>query len=240
MDTKVDNIIETGEIPNNIYSEINILDGAPERFISEVIKLESMSNLRERAVEAYNYLVSSGGFTQIDFKTLGRMLSSPDKIDIRNWRNLYLLERSIAPRNSRWTWLNRLKMFYNTYLEEHQLVYKPYKNSKFYFLDKSGDHENLHAGNGTFGSDFYYFDDTISGTTWNKMVKVEMKYAYGDLNSEVIKYNPTNKNHTYEASHVILYKEGDGYYMVDYQCESPLVEKLDHVKEPTGLFKISL
>lgn len=158
------NTLDLNAIPSKVYDEINILIGASQSFIDEVCLLESTTDLKVRAELALAYLKENNGIELIDFKTLGQYLCAPKNVDLAIWRQLYILERSIKPRNSNWSWVNRLKMFYNTYLEEHGLLGQYYKDHKFYFLNKSGDHENLHAGMGTYGSDFYYFDDSIEGS----------------------------------------------------------------------------
>ena len=109
-------------IPASVYSEINILTGASDQFITLVYELETTSDFKLRSQKALQYLKNNQGLWEIDYETLGRYLRNPSSVSLAVWRQLYVLERSIPPRfGNHYTWIQRLRMFYNTYLYEQTL-----------------------------------------------------------------------------------------------------------------------
>lgn len=231
-----------GDIPTSVYNEINILFGASEEFMDVVSTLEKL-DFAERAKVAYDIIEEEDGMKEISFVQLGKYLKNPDCVDLSTWRKLYLLERSIKPQTDsigRMSWVSRLKMFYNTYLDEYAVLGARYKGNKLYFVKgPKGDerHDALHHGHGQDLADFYYFDDSIqSDKTWQKMVKVDLKYCVsGDIDAAA-KYYKTHHNH--KASGIILHKKGEGYFMVDYRPAEYTIEKMEGIVEPTGMFEL--
>lgn len=229
-------------IPLTVYSEINILTGASDSFLNLVHTLESTTNFDIRGEIALQYLKDNNGLTEIDYETLGKYLRNPDSIPISIWRQLYVLERSIPPRfGNNYTWVQRLKMFYNTYLYEQALQKHSFtldgKNFTLRLITGRKDnpiyHDRLVAGRGKWGADFYIYDD--------KMLFVEHKYCK-ELSVEATakKYDPSKNRFTYSARFVVAYMECfNCYYLIDYTKypDQEYALKLD-VIPPTNTFSL--
>ena len=228
----------------DVCNEIDILDGADLEFIDVVNRLEQEKDGYARAAIAAVYIEDHKYLKEVSYPDLGKYLANPSAYPIQLWRELYLLERSIPPRfGSRYTWLNRLRIFYDTFLFESQVVGTYYKNHKLYFRtgnkDNPTNHDKLVMGAGKSGSDFYYFDGTLPGDkNYQKMVSVEFKYCKeGSAQAGAEKYLRNNK-FTYGAKLIVLYvPEDKAYYMVDYTTQPYTITKLN-IKVPTGLIEV--
>lgn len=224
MDTPItawDSLSILKNIPENVTSEIDILHGASIEFIEEVAKLESIDDYKERGLEAIKFLKEHNGFDLIPFTLLISYLSDYEGCPISIWRQLYILERSIPPRKNAITktWVERLKIFADTYVLEHivdhsHLVGLP---GIVAFTRNSGDHENLHAGQGSYAADFYCWDKlTNTRHAW-----VEFKH-WGTVDIEAAKeYYLTKK---YSARYVLVFLADHTYKLIDYQ-ENTIIEQ---------------
>jgi hypothetical protein len=206
-------------IPSSVYSEINILTGASQEFLNLLCELEQTADFKARGQKALKYLNDNNGLLEIDYETLGKYLRNPALVPIPIWRQLYVLERSIPPRfGGRYTWVQRLKMFYNTYLYEQALQKHSFiwDGKKFVLRlitgrpDRPIYHDRLVAGEGKWGADFYIYD--------NKMLFVEHKYCDKATVAEAAeKYDPSQNKYTYAASFVVVYMAKlNAYYLINY------------------------
>ena len=225
-----DSIKQLLNIPAAVTEEIDILDGASDTFIKLVEQLETQPDLEQRAVIAQKYIKDNDGITEIHYDRLGLGLLNYNTIPLEVWRNLYVLERSIPPRFNNYTWLQRLKMFYNTYVREHAIGGKAsYKGKKIYFLKGNAqnptNHDRLVYGPGRWGPDFYFYDENRGETTWDKMVKVEMKHGNTDIEAEVKKH--FKDKFLYNAKYLLLAMADGSYYMVNYNIPEAEITKLD-------------
>lgn len=218
-------------IPKNVVDEINILSGASTSFINLVAQLETESDLNMRATIAKQYIDDNAGLKEISYDQLGKYLASYDAAELDIWRKLYVLERSIPPRfGDKYTWPQRLKMFYNTYVRESAVAGKAtYKGKKIYLIkgnkDTPTNHDKLVYGHGKWGADFYFYDDTLPGDkTWQKMVKVEMKHGSESVETEVAKH--ASDKFLYGAKYLILAMADGSYYMINYNVNPAEVTKL--------------
>ena len=220
-------------IPITVTAEIDILKGANLDFIKFVAELESITDFDIRAQKAKDYIDKHNGIKEIDYITLGKYLANTKATPLEIWRQLYVLERSIKPRfGDHYTWLDRLRMFYNTYIRENAIAGKAiYRGKKIYFIKGNEaaptNHDKLVYGHGQWGADFYFYDDSREGDqTWQKMVKVEMKHCDGNLDTAVKKY--ADNEYSYGAKYLILAMANGSYFMVDYtDKESPVVTNLN-------------
>lgn len=233
---KFENVWETlsalNVIPPNVTEEIDILKGASPDFITFVADLETILDFRERAKKAKDYIDNNNGMKEIRYETLGKYLAAPNNISLEIWRKLYVLERSIPPRfGNNYTWVERLKVFYNTYVRETAIAGNAtYKGKKIYFIrgnkDNPTNHDKLVYGSGKWGADFYFFDDSLPGEhSWQKMVKVEMKHGNNNLDLEIQKH--ANDTFLYGAKYLILAMANGAYYMINYNSDPAEVTELD-------------
>lgn len=237
-------------IKENLIFPINILSGASPEFIKLVVDLELTPDQDKRSQMAIKAITDSGSLREISYKDLGKFLRSPNT-SLEIWRQLYLLERSIPSRfNDTYTWYQRLCIFKDTYLHEQNLHISneaKVNNQKIRIRRGSKNnptnHDKLVCGYGKSGSDFYYFDDSISGTTIDKMVSVEFKYcAESTLSKAAAKY--ATGNYTYKSTYIIVYMEAfNSYFVIDYSKYSPEANEMDYstklnVLAPTNLILI--
>ena len=214
-------------VPPELCTEIDISIGASEEFIklsNEIERLRRMGKYPESAQKALEALKDKKQL--IDYPTLKLALKSPKNIDPETGRWLYLIERSIPPRSKdRYSWVQRLKIFVNTYTYEHTVEkaqYRPFlndplKGGKLYFRKGSArnpiDHENLRAGRGNFGADFYFYDK--SQPKGQEMQSVEFKYNPKSSVEAGVDY-VQNNDQTYDANYLIMYdNSSQKFYWVD-------------------------
>ena len=228
---------------NELVEEIDILTGAPEDFLEIVLQIELESDKNKMALIATNYINSKNFYTEINYLILKNLLTNIDTSKIWLYRNLYLIERSVPPRfGKNYTWVQRLKMFCNTYTWECACVGNYYNGKKLYFKKGSAqrptNHDKLVVGHGRFTADLYFYDDSIPGTTTDKMVSVEVKFNR-DVDPVVGAKKYAKDRYTYDAKYVILTSEISGFNMVHYLSDNTIdsIEKLDY-EMPTDLFKI--
>lgn len=219
-------------ISPTVIEEIDILKGANPDFIDFVAELETTLDLELRAKKAKDYIEANNGIKEIKYEDLGNYLSSPNSITLEIWRKLYVLERSIPPRfGNKYTWVERLKMFYNTFIRESAIAGKAsYKGKKLYWVKGNADnptnHDKLVYGKGKWGPDFYFYDDSLPGDRpWQKMVKVEMKHGSNNLDSEIKKH--ANDNFLYGAKYLLLAMDDGSYYTINYNINPVEETKLD-------------
>lgn len=146
-------------ILTDICKEVNILNLASSRFTSLVEAIETEENKNKKADIALDFLVKNNLPLKVSYPGLQSILLNEDSYkDIDLMRYLYVLERSLPRRDADTsTWLDRLRIFVDTYILEHFLVNKSFiDRPAIRFSRLSGDHENLNAGKGKYGADFYY------------------------------------------------------------------------------------
>lgn len=245
-----DNLIAEYEQPAfdfifaDVTSEIDILTDAPRKFLSIVAKIETAKNDKAKANIAKQYIEEVNSIKVIDYKVLGGYLQDYASCPIQVWRQLYLLERSIPSRfGTRYTWVQRLKIFYNTFVNESNVVGASFNGHKLYYIRGNSNnpirHDALVYGVGQPAADFYYYDDTIQGGTTNKMVKVEFKYCAESTPQAGAEKYATGR-YTYGAKYVILYMANTkSYVMVDYNKypASGCITELN-IPAPVGLLEI--
>ena len=226
-----DTLAALNTIGPDVTIEIDILKGANPEFINFVSELECMTDFEARANKAKKYIEDNNGLKEIDYPTLGKYLLNPKAVPLDIWRKLYVLERSIPPRfGDKYTWVERLKMFYNTYVRETAIDGKvTYNNKKIYQIkgnkDRPTNHNKLVYGHGQWGADFYFYDDNIEGSTWQKMIKVEMKHGNSNIDVEI--KNHAEDKFLYGAKYLILAMSDGSYYMINYNKEPAEATKLD-------------
>jgi len=228
------------DIIARLVNKIDILEGASDKFIEIVIRLESEKDLKKRAKLAKGYIDANNYIKEVYYSDLGKYLANIDAVDIELWRQLYLLERSVPPRfGNKYTWLQRLKIFYNSFIYESAIDHSYYRCYKLLFkkgnVSKPTNHDKLVYGSGRALSDFYFFDNTIQGTTRDKMVSVEYKYGTGTLQEEIDKY--AENRYIYDAKYLIVLIDEQTYYMINYSVSPVEFEQLN-IKVPTGTFNI--
>ncbi len=214
-----------------ICKEINILSGASRAFIDFAYELETCTDTKLRAAKAKAYIEKNKGMTEVTYSHLIRFLQDMNLVPLTVWRQLYLLERSIPPRfGSSYTWVQRLKMFANTYVRECAVNDRGYYNG-FKLLFRKGNaknptnHHKLVYGQGKWGADFYFFDNNLPGTAnYQKMVSVELKHSSTNLNYEINKYK--DDKYLYNAKYLILAMADGSYYMIDYTNAIPKADIL--------------
>lgn len=86
----------------DINKEIPLFFGASEEFIQEALKLEAISDLNDRSKEAIKFITENNLKTSFNHGIINKMLHNPYEYSLSDWRNLYLIERSIPPRNSKY------------------------------------------------------------------------------------------------------------------------------------------
>lgn len=220
-------------ILDELTQDVDILEDASSEFLELVADLELESDLKARAAKAKNFIDSHEYYLkEVLYTDLGKYLDAPEFYTKDLWRSLYVLERSVPPRfGDRYTWFDRLKVFYNTYIRERAIHGKAkYNGNTLYWVkgNKSNptNHDKLVYGHGKSGADFYFYDDNLSGTEpWQKMVKVEMKHGDADIDAEIKKY--ANDTFLYGAKYLILAMADGSYYMVNYNIKPVEVTKLD-------------
>ena len=219
-------------ISQTVTEEIDILKGANPDFIDFVAELETTLDLEARAKKAKDYIDANNGIKEIKYEDLGNYLANPNSIPLEIWRKLYVLERSIPPRfGNKYTWVARLKMFYNTFIRESAIAGKAsYKGKKLYWIKGNADnptnHDKLVYGKGKWGPDFYFYDDSLPGDKpWQKMVKVEMKHGAATLDSEIKKY--ADNKFLYNAKYLIIAMSDGYYYTINYNASPAEATKLD-------------
>jgi len=207
----------------NISNEIDILTGAPVQFIKEVELLESITDVKERSNEALRYLKNNNCILSIGYETLIIYLANYMSCPTQRWRQLYLLERSIPPRanSQQKSWLDRLKIFADTYKLEKAVNRKLLNGlpGKILFSKESGDHENLHAGIGSYFPDFYCWDALNS----KLHAFVELK-CWSSTNIQNAK--DYYKNKRYNARYVLVFMSDHQYKLIDYQ-EDKIIDQPD-------------
>ena len=215
-----ESVTTLNSIPVEVYSEINILTGATDRFLKVLQELETATDFKIRSQIALKYLKENGGLMEINYDVLGKYLRDPSSVPMSIWRQLYVLERSIPPRfGSYYTWVQRLRLFYNTYLYEQALQKHTFEwdNKKFtlYLIKGRPDrpiyHDRLVAGAGKWGADFYVYDE--------KMLFVEHKYCKEPtIEAAAEKYDPSKNKYTYSARFVVAFmQQFNAYYLIDYE-----------------------
>lgn len=223
-------------ITPDVTEEIDILKGANPDFIEFVAELETTLNLEARAKKAKDYIDANDGIKEIKYKDLGSYLAKPTSIQLETWRKLYVLERSIPSRfGDKYTWVERLKMFYNTYIRETAIAGNAiYNGKKIYFIKGNEknptNHDKLVYGHGQWGADFYFYDDNLPGDQrWQKMVKVEMKHGDNDIDFEIQKH--ANDKFLYAAKYLILAMSDGSYYMVNYNVNTAEATELNVIRQ---------
>ena len=248
----MNNILKTSCVGSDldINKEIPLFFGASEEFIQEALKLEAISDLNERSKEAIKFITENNLKTSFNYSIINEMLHNPYEYPLSDWRNLYLIERSIPPRNSKYSWLQRIKIFNNTNLIETGIVnlgIAPNGN-KFYWRKGTEkhptNHDSLHMGKGEPLADFYFYDDTAGETTREKMISTECKYSNFDTVELGAEHFRTD--HSYGVRYLMLYHAKDSqYYLIDYKENiiipqpqiKPAGELLDIYKSITNNFK---
>ena len=208
---------------NEIYDPINIIGdlSSMNTFVDVVNKIESEHDADAKAAIAKKFIDDKDLIKKISYEDLKRYLSDESSIDVTLARRLYLLERSIPRRQGdTHTWLERLKIFADTSTLEHSIIAtKNVLGKKLYFTRKSGDHEALHYGAGSYAADFYYWDDIK-----NKAVFVEFKHwRRADIESAKEYY----KDKIYSASNVIVCTGDHRFYWIDYIADS--ITEIDNI-----------
>jgi len=214
-------------ILDELTEDVDILEDADEEFLLLVADLELMTDLKKRAALAKTFIDKHPGYLkEISYKELGPYLVSPGFLTIYTWCQLYVLERSITPRfGDKYTWFDRLVIFYNTYLHEANLDGKSfiYDGKKYTLHLKRGNettpiyHDKLVYGRGEAKSDFYIYDDRLPGDKpAQKMVDVEYKYCdEATIEAGAKKYS--TGQYTYKARYLILFMaKFNAYYLIDY------------------------
>lgn len=196
------------KVLTDICNEVDILTGASSEFISLVEKLELIEDTNERSNVALKYLQDNSLATLIPYPELYKLLAEKDFSDINRMRWLYILERSLPRRPlDKATWLNRLRVFVDTYLLEHSLVNKTFLgNGPLRFTRFSGDHEALHAGKGKYGADFYFwsgYSNFVECKHWRNDFIDEARLFYSDKR--------------YNADNVIVCLYNKDIYWIDYK-----------------------
>lgn len=131
--------------------------------------------------------------------------------------------------------MQRLKIFYNTYVRESAVAGRAsYNGKKLYFLKGSKgnptNHDKLVYGQGKWGADFYFYDDSLPGTeARQKMVTVEMKHCRGSLAEAIAEY--ADNKFMYAAKYLVLAMQDGTYNVVNYTVNPAAVTKLDVVCE---------
>jgi len=242
-----------------ITEDVDILAASDWMFAEQVAQLEALTAeaykttdhkqrqeyLKRRSELAISFLQQDmPSLLSVSYEQLGNFLSNPANFpDVARW--FYLLERSIPPRAGarRYTWIQRLKVFFNTAVIEQNAVGKPLAvldGKKFYFFNKSGDHYSLHAGPGNNYADLYFFDDSISGTTFQKMQPVDVKYCAWPTIAKCIEYYKTS-THNHNAKYLLLFMENGpeaGYYL--YKIATGDCKKIEELSVPKNLFQLDL
>ena len=222
MDTNFETVWDTlsslNRIPQDINEEVNIIKGASPDFINFVADLECMLDFKARAVKAKQYIDNNDGLKEISYVDLGNYLTNIKSLPLPEWRKLYMLERSIPPRfGDNYTWMQRLRLFYDTFLHEtniHGCTFKldpeDNKNYKLYLKhgnkDNPTNHDKLVYGHGQGKTDFYFYTD--------RMVDVEYKYSNeGSLSQAIKKY--ADGKYTYGAEWLLFFMSNvKKYYLV--------------------------
>lgn len=183
-------------ILTDICKEVNILNIASKRFLTLVEAIEAEEDKNKKADIALNFLLKNNLPVKIPYPELYSILTNKESYkDIELMRYLYVFERSLPRRvTDTSTWLERLRIFTDTYLLEHSLVGRSFNGKPVLrFTRASGDHEALNAGKGKYGSDFYYWD--------TKPNFVECKHwSTDDLDAARVFYSDKR----YHADHVIV------------------------------------
>jgi len=220
-----------------LWGEIDILSNAPIKFLRLVEELESTSDLWMRGKIADEYLIKNNGILYITYQNLASLLDTPTNRDMSLCRQLYILERSIPSRfGNYYTWVQRLKMFCNTYYREaavHKMA--SYNDHKLLWVKGTEahptNHDRLVHGPGVKGADFYFWDETInSSNNRDHMIKVEMKHGTYPLSSMISKYS--DPTYLYDAKYVLLAMPDGKYYMINYNLTSPIAEEIPNIKIP--------
>ena len=201
-------------------------------FIIHILCLVRKSGLSYNKEKATTLYYENNGIKEINYEDLGNYLANPSSVSLEIWRKLYVLERSIPPRfGNKYTWVARLKMFYNTFIRESAIAGKAsYKGKKLYWVKGNADnptnHDKLVYGKGKWGPDFYFYDDSLPGDKpWQKMVKVEMKHGAATLDSEIKKY--AGNKCLYNAKYLIIAMSDGYYYTINYNVSPAEATKLD-------------
>ena len=219
-------------ILDELTQDVDILDDADPEFLELVADLELEINLKKRAAIAKNFIDSHSYLKEVLYVDLGKYLDNPEFYTKDLWRQLYVLERSIPPRfGDHFTWFDRLKVFYNTYVREYAVHGKAsYDDKTLYWIKGTAknptNHDKLVYGHGTSGPDFYFYDDSLPGDMhWKKMVKVEMKHGDADLDTEIKKH--ADDKFLYGAKYLILAMTDGSYYMVNYNTNPAVATNLN-------------
>lgn len=242
FDNSFDNSLELKSIPWHVSSQIDILTDASKEFISMVATLESMEDKWKRAKLAREYLAQYGGMLKVNHKDLQDALHNPDSRSMSFWRQMYLIERAIPPKRIKqqdgtytWSsdtpWVKRLKIFANTAIVEHAVVYKRLHGlpSELRFSRFSGDHDNLEAKPGEKAADFYCWDQAN-----------DKNYAFVELkcprtaNIEEAKNKYADSTSRYGARFVLMFLTDYSYKLIDYETDT-IIDQPD-LPVPDDLF----
>ena len=148
-------------ILDELTQDVDILEDADSEFLELVVDLELETDFKKRAAIAKNFIDSHSYYlTEVSYTDLGKYLDNPEFYTKDFWRQLYVLERSIPPRfGDHFTWFDRLKVFYNTYIRERAVHGKANYNGKTLYWIK---------GNVIYSSDssksLYSLKQTISAS----------------------------------------------------------------------------
>lgn len=214
-----------------LTESVDILTGAPRRFLDKVVELETTIDFHERGEKAARYITENGGLSQISYEDLIRYLTDPSSAPISIWRQLYLLERSIPPRNNaeQISWFNRLKIFADTYQLEHVANGKKLNGlpGKIRFSRKSGDHDNLHIGAGNYAADFYCWDEVLDKFHGF----VELKH-WGS--QDIAKAMEFYSDKHYDAMYVLVFLKDGSCKLLDYK-NNAIIDQAE-ISAPTLLY----
>ena len=67
-----ESVTTLNSIPIEVYSEINILTGANDRFLKVLHELETTTDFNIRSQIALRYLKENGGLMEINYDVLGK------------------------------------------------------------------------------------------------------------------------------------------------------------------------
>ena len=141
----------------DINKEIPLFLGASEEFIQKVLELEVILDLNERSKEAIKFITENNLKTSFNYSIINEMLHNPYEYPLSDWRNLYLIERSIPPRNSKYSWLQRIKIFNNTNLIETGVINSgiaPNGNKFYWRKGTENDGGDVFVASRKHGADF--------------------------------------------------------------------------------------
>lgn len=98
------------------------------------------------------------------------------------------------------------------------------------------DHGVLTPGRGENVADYYYFDDSIEGSTSAKMKSVECKISYRATLEADIDWYRQNPTALHFAKIVLFYRPDVGWYEVNYNLNTPTCKFRPEIKGPDFWF----